>query len=245
MTGRAPVMVEGDVWDRPDLAERGVTPTGEFRVTHALRPDAPTDPEAYLVRSFSPAATVGSHFHEHPQFQVFVEGGGTFQRRDIEVVTVHFTDAYSVYGPIVAGDRGLSFYVLRPCHGEGAHYMPGSREQLVRRGRRNLHHTVAAEHLAGGEATLFADDDGLLCAVARVAPGDALALPGAAPGQDCYTLVLEGTVTADDETLGPRSVIHRRPDGDEPAPLLTGGSNGAVVVSMRFPVPEAQEATAG
>src|SRR3954451_8876249 len=137
----------GAVWDRPELGEKGTTPSGEFRVFNVFVPELDDDPQAYLVRSHSEHATVGSHFHEHPQFQVFVEGDATFQRHHVAPVNVHFTDAYSVYGPIVAGDDGLSFFVLRPELDAGARYMPGSRELLVRKGRRNLSVTLDREKL--------------------------------------------------------------------------------------------------
>ena len=44
------------------------------RAASMFVPQTEGEPQAYLVRSYSEHATVGSHFHEHPQFQVFVEG---------------------------------------------------------------------------------------------------------------------------------------------------------------------------
>lgn len=225
--------IDGSRWDRPELAEEGRTPTGEFRVSHAFVPAQPSEPQAYLVRSHSAAATVSSHFHEHDQFQVFVEGGGTFQRHDIETVSVHFTDAYSVYGPIIAGPAGLGFYVLRPCAGQGAHYMPGSRDQLVTRGRRNLHHAIGDNHLAGGVTTVFEDGDGLLCEVARLDPGGPAALPNVGESPGCYTLVINGRAIVGDAELGRNGLIYRA-SGDQDV-SIRAGAVGATTISMRFP----------
>jgi hypothetical protein len=223
-----------DQWDRPELGERGLTPSGEFRVFNVFVPADPGDPQAYLVRSFSEHATVGSHFHEHPQFQVFAEGDGTFQRHKVAAFTVHFTDAYSVYGPIIAGDQGLSFFVLRAELDGGAHYMPGARDRLINRGRRNLSVVVDQERLRNeGVVTLFADDDGLFGEVCRGVAGESIALPDVSGSPGCYTLVLEGSATTDATVLARHSVIHRA-DGDQPMNLVAA-ADGASVLSLRFP----------
>lgn len=221
-------------WDQPELAWHGKTPDGEFRVNDMFVPDDPSDPQAYLVRSFSEHATVGSHFHEHPQFQVFSEGAGTFQRHDVAAVTVHFTDAYSVYGPIIAGDAGLSFFVFRAELDGGARYMPGSRDRLIRRGRRNLSVVLDQDKLLDeGLVTLFADDDGLLGEVRRGIAGETITLPDASGSPACYTLVLEGSATFGDGDLDRYSVIHRA-DRDQPMEVVAG-IDGASVLSLRFP----------
>jgi hypothetical protein len=225
-------------WDRPELGQQGNTPTGEFRVYNVFVPEEPDEPQAYLVRSYSEHATVGSHFHEHPQFQVFVEGSGTFQRHDVGPINIHYTDAYATYGPIVAGDQGLSFFVLRPQLGKGAHYMPGSRDQLVRRGKRNLSATLDREALAAsGTVTVLRDADGLLADARVIAPGDVVTLPEVPAGsRGCYTIVLDGScevVGADVGTAGSYSMIHRGPH-DAPV-ALAAGPHGVTILNMQFP----------
>lgn len=227
----------GTTWDRPEHAEKGKTPTGEFRVYNVFVPEADGDPQAYLVRSFSEHATVGSHFHEHPQFQVFVEGDGTFQRHAVAPINVHFTDAYSVYGPIIAGDDGLSFFVLRPELDAGARYMPGSREQLIRRGRRNLSVTIDRDQLAAdGRVKLFDDDDGLLGEAHQLAPGQMVTLPDVSTSPGCYTMILAGTceiVGTDVSDAGVNTIVHRvAGDGST---SVAAGPDGATLLSLRFP----------
>ncbi|HEY4331589.1 MAG TPA: hypothetical protein VGM78_03425, partial [Ilumatobacteraceae bacterium] len=228
----------GSEWDRAELAQTGKTPDGEFRVYNMFVPAADGEPQAYLVRSYSDGATVGLHFHEHPQFQVFVEGAGIFQRHAVGPIAVHFTDAYSVYGPIIAGDPGLSFFVLRAELDAGGQYMPGSREKLIRRGKRNLSEEIDLERLdAEGRVTVFADDDGLLGEAVRLRAGESTALPDASGVPACYTLVLEGSATSSETALDKYSVIHRR-DGDGPLDLI-GGVDGCMLLHMRFPAVEA------
>ncbi|MBI5087830.1 MAG: hypothetical protein HZB15_02875 [Actinobacteria bacterium] len=228
-------------WDRPELGQQGKTPDGEFRVYDVFVPEATDEPQAYLVRSFSEHATVGTHFHEHPQFQVFVEGSGTFQRHGVGPVDIHYTDAFAVYGPIIAGDEGLSFFVLRPHRGQGAHYMPGSREQLVRRGRRNLSARLDADALrADGSVTVFDDPDGLHVEARLLGPGDVASLAPVPPGSSgCYTLVLDGeceVVGTEFRSAGTFSMIHRTPD-DAPVSVAAGAA-GATILSMQFPAEE-------
>jgi hypothetical protein len=223
-------------WLRPELAEKGTTPDGEFRVTHVFRPDEADGLQAYLVRSHSDRATVGTHFHEVPQYQVFVDGGGTFQRHEIGPGVVHFTDPYSVYGPIVAGPQGLTFFVLRQQFDGGGHYMPGSRDELVGRPGRNVS--------ADGVGTLIDHDaDGVGADVIVVAPGETLVTPSPAGTGGQYLLLLDGSASLDGRDLARWSCVHVGPDE---APLrLTAGAGGCRVAVMAFPRPTDVAAAVG
>src|SRR5690348_1666786 len=58
---------------------------------------------------------LGSHFHRVDQFQVFFgDEGSVFQRKPIPELLVHYTDAYSVYGPFKAApDSDLLYATIR------------------------------------------------------------------------------------------------------------------------------------
>ena len=58
-------------------------------------------------------------------------------------VAVHYTDAWSAYGPIVAADEGIAWFTLRNAWDSGARYMPAAREQLRAARAQNLHHREA------------------------------------------------------------------------------------------------------
>jgi len=62
-------------------------------------------PMAFLVE-MGPGAVTRPHFHQADQFQVVVAGRGMLGDREFSDGAVHYTDAYSAYGPIVAGSGG-------------------------------------------------------------------------------------------------------------------------------------------
>ena len=60
------------------------------------------------------------HFHQADQFQVVVAGHGMLGDREFSDGAVHYTDAYSAYGPIVAGKSGIWWFTLRNRYGPPA-----------------------------------------------------------------------------------------------------------------------------
>ena len=88
-------------------------------------------PMAFLVEK-EPHAVTKPHFHEADQYQVILQGGGRLGTHDVGTVAVHYTDAWSAYGPIVAADEGISWFTLRNTWDSGARYMP-ARDDRVRR----------------------------------------------------------------------------------------------------------------
>ena len=71
-------------------------------------------PQLLLVEQPVPGSTILPHYHSQDQFQVFIDGKGKLGAHDVGAVMLHYTNRYTGYGPIVAGDEGLSYYVLRP-----------------------------------------------------------------------------------------------------------------------------------
>jgi len=90
--------------------------------------DAP-HPVAFLVEK-GPGAVTRPHFHQADQFQVVVAGRGMLGDHDFSDGAVHYADAYSAYGPIVAGKSGIWWFTLRNRWDPGARYMPAEREAL-------------------------------------------------------------------------------------------------------------------
>jgi hypothetical protein len=222
-------------WDRPEHGHKGTTPTGEFRVYDIFRPSEDAGLHAYFVRSYSDGATVGSHFHVIDQFQVFAEGNGSFQRRDVAPVTVHFTDPYSTYGPIVAGPGGLGFFVLRTEFDPGGNYMPGSRDLL--RGHtpgRNLHGEVRAD----GDEVIARHDDGLLSAVVRAPEGEVMDVPPSNGTRGQYILSLGGDVEIDGRVVPRWTVAFVEPT--EVPPEIVSRSSDSQLLVLQFPAQLAQ-----
>src|SRR5579862_2487593 len=94
-------------------------------------------PQAY-INELDPAVELAAHFHKVDQFQVFFGvSGARFLRHPIPKVMVHYTDAYSTYGPFRSGTEGRLLYAtLRAEHSNFGGVMPGARSQLPYRGRR-------------------------------------------------------------------------------------------------------------
>ena len=90
----------------------------------------PDSPHAFLIEVPGNTETP-AHFHRVPQYEVFVQGGGKLGRRHaVESVTIHYTDEFTGYGPILAADKGLSYFTVRNFFDPGAEYVdrPGARE---------------------------------------------------------------------------------------------------------------------
>ena len=87
-------------------------------------------PMAFLVER--PAGSVvATHFHEANQFQIVVAGDGKLGSHPVEPVAVHYSrNAFSAYGPITAGAKGLQYFTLRNGYDRGARYLPAAREEM-------------------------------------------------------------------------------------------------------------------
>jgi hypothetical protein len=70
------------------------------------------------------------HFHTQNQFQVFIEGSGSFGRHQISPYIVHYAGAFTGYGPIVAGSEGLEYLTLRAVRDLGAQFLPDKMPSL-------------------------------------------------------------------------------------------------------------------
>lgn len=228
---------------KPALVEPGTTPGGRFRVTHLIRAEDDHGPQAYVVESDSPNAEVPLHFHVVEQFQVFLAGGGTFQRHEIRLRSVHFTDRFSTYGPIVAGDSGLTFAVLRQEFDPGGNYMPGSRDKLKGRPGRNVE--IDTETDSGSPCSVLrSDPDGLSVEVHSLAMGERREVVKAGTRTGCYCMLLEGESLVegpvgamsspdDPPRIGPWSTVFV---GPSEGPLtLRAATDGCRVLLLTFP----------
>ena len=82
-------------------------------------------PQGFLVQQ-PPGSVTPPHFHEVNQFQVFVGGNGRMGKRPAGPVTVQYANGHTPYGPIVAGEQGVTYFTLRAAWDPGAKYMPKS-----------------------------------------------------------------------------------------------------------------------
>jgi hypothetical protein len=193
-------------------------------------------PMAFLVEQ-DPGSTATAHYHKADQFQVVVAGHGTLGLHEIAPLTVHFTGAYPAYGPIRAGDQGVSYFTLRNGFDPGAAFMlrPENRAALRAQPRRQHREAVAGPLSTEGPAaeTLLEAPDGMGAWRYRLPLGANLTGPAPGSGHGQYWLVVGGCLSRDGEDLPARSCCFVSPE--EAALIATAGPQGADVLAMQFP----------
>ena len=203
-------------------------------------------PMAFLVEKEA-AAVVHPHFHQADQYQVVVQGSGRLGVHDIASIAVHYTDAYSAYGPIIAAEEGVSWFTLRNAWDPGARYMPAQRQQL-REARAKFQHRestcgplpplsnseLAALTASTGTAVIAETADGLGTWRYTVPANGSVLGPDPSTGGGQFWLVSSGSASVAGGALLPvQSCIFVAPE-DQSARLIAG-PGGADLVCMQFP----------
>ncbi|MFL5281272.1 MAG: hypothetical protein ACJ8AW_09790 [Rhodopila sp.] len=217
-----------------------------LREGDAVPPSGGLYPMAFLVEKEG-SAVVHPHFHQADQYQVIVQGSGRLGIHDVASVAVHYTDAYSAYGPIVAAEEGVSWFTLRNAWDPGARYMPEHRRQL-REARAKYQHREAtcgplppltdAELAALArpvEAAVIAEtQDGLGTWRYTVPASGSINGPDPASGGGQFWLVAAGSARVPGAAPLPvQSVMFVAPE--DAAPRLQAGPKGADLICMQFP----------
>jgi hypothetical protein len=210
-------------------------------------PDPPPDalfPMGFLVEQ-DPGSIATSHYHRQDQFQVIVGGCGIMGTHHVKPVTVHFSGAYTAYGPIRADvSQGVHYFTLRNGFDPGARFMALSENRSALRGIPDRRHREAVagplgESGMGVIPVLSPEPDGLCVWRYRLVPGETAVGPDPAMGRGQYWVVIHGTMTQGNRVLGPRSCVFVYPT--EQAITATAGPDGLDVVALQFPRPEHAE----
>jgi hypothetical protein len=223
-----------------------------FGTNFAMRgPDLPLPPGpevvypmAFLVEQ-SAGSTVQAHFHAANQFQVVVAGRGVLGRHEVAPISLHYTNAFSSYGPIRAGEEGLHYFTLRNGYDPGARYVPGAAAEMRGRPRKFREaaadpgppmavEALAALQEARSESLLPPADDGLAAWRHHLPPGARLRGPNPATGDGQYWVLAAGSLTVGDTAPMPAlSCIFVFPH--DPAPEVAGGADGADILVLQYP----------
>ena len=197
-------------------------------------------PLVYLIEQ-PPGSVLPAHFHRQNQFQVFVDGGGMFGPHPIIPGMVHYANAYTGYGPIVAGDEGLRYFTIRAVFDSGAFMVDAQRDAMVRGPKRNLHSDRGAPPDEPGLAALGGirrqplfppQPDSLQAERISAPPGLPITL--AAPeGLGTFCHVLTGSIGRGALTLGLHESLYFSPG--EPMESITAGPGGADVLRLQVP----------
>ena len=206
-------------------------------------------PVAFLVEK-RPGGITRPHFHRADQYQVVVGGSGKMGLHDTGSVAVHYTDAYSAYGPIVAAGDGIAWFTLRPGWDPGAKYMemPDNRAELRASRDRHAHWEATTDPespmdeaaLQGVSAIsrrqILEGPYGLASWRYQLPPGGALAGPDPAEGGGQFWVVLSGALSvAGSAFLGVNSCVVVGPD--DGALDVISGPGGAEALCLQFRVP--------
>lgn len=212
----------------------------------------PGMPQLLLVEQPVPGSTVLAHYHAVDQFQVFMDGAGKLGRHEVEPISIHYTNGYTGYGPIVAGPSGMSYYVLRPdfdhlVTGQYLH-VPELREKLKRHAgkKRSLVVNGIVRESAGARAKLAAPlservidlesdahDPGMFAEVLRMGRSMTYCGPDPQTGGGQVFLVVQGSITCNGATYGERAALALT--RDEKAVTLTSGDAGAQLLVLQYP----------
>ncbi len=229
-----------DTSDKPRLSSTPILREYFGRFTGRL-----PGPQAFLVEKYPPNSTTEAHFHSTDQFQIFLPGSGTwYLRHNVTAPMLHYSDAYTTYGPFGSGETPLQLYTLRRQASEITGFMPKDRDKLVRRGRRNIHVDLGpalirvAEPGDATNITLIEQHDDALAAFLVIADKDADStwLPEAEGRRAAqYFCVLDGQLDHDGRTFGKHSLGWREPD-TPPLECKPSGPLGFKLLVMQFPV---------
>jgi hypothetical protein len=198
-------------------------------------------PQGFLVQQ-PPGSVTPPHFHEVDQFQVFVGGNGTLGKLTAGPLTVQYAGGHTPYGPIAAGDAGVTYFTLRAAWDPGAKYMPQSRDKLKRgRQRQAMGRPVtpsdpaALRALAQPETVMLIEqeEDGMAAWLLRLPAGVAMRIPDPANGGGQYHVVIGGSLVRDEAEMPALSCLYATPD--EPAYDARAGAGGLEMLVLQFP----------
>jgi hypothetical protein len=191
-----------------------------------------TTPVAFLAE-LPPGFVIDPHFHRTNQYQLVIAGRGSLGKHELDTGTLHYTDAESPYGPLVAGPSGLQFFTLRQTSYVGTHWMPGSKDLMTRAAGRNFvsrvdpHRKKAGIRLCGRTY-----EDGVSAYEVAAGPNAAVRLPDVRHG-GAFNVVLAGEIRLEGVAYPSPSCMWV--GADDRAPAMTAGDSGVVIAFLSFP----------
>jgi len=160
-------------------------------------------PMAFLAEA-SAHRVLRTHYHAVDQFQVMYNGDGAMGKHPVGPGAVHFARAYTPYGPITYGEKGLGFITLRAHRDGGAQYLPEQREALAKVANRTPWQITAKpdfDFLPGERGVtmkalegLTGHADGLAAWSVKMKPGVKAFAPDPSKGEGQYIVVFKGGV---------------------------------------------------
>ncbi len=199
-------------------------------------------PQAFRVEQ-PPGSIVEPHFHVAAEFQLIAAGAGRLGRHKLGPLSIHYSGAYTPYGPIVADEaEGVIYYTLRPRRDPGALFLPDSREKLKSVPKRFFmadpdKPEIDAETLRSWDSPNLSvlygpESDGAAAWRVTLGPKQRVTPPKPA-GDGYYVVVIGGSWICSDNIL-PKWSLAFAAQG-EGAPELLAGDDGLDAMILQFP----------
>jgi rubredoxin len=207
-------------------------------LTYPAGADVTEEPMGFLVEG-NHERVIRPHYHENDQFQVVVSGGGVLGKHKLAVHSVHFSRAYTPYGPINFGAEGLGFLTLRARKDPGAQYISESREKLTAvPGRKPWQVTEAPDFTRTGDVTLrpftqIKDERGLAAFSLSMKAGATVTLPDPAHTAGQHIIVTRGSLAYQGRDFNAVTVAFVKPH--EGAWQVTAGAEGLEAIVLNYP----------
>lgn len=200
----------------------------------------PWAPQAFLVEQ-DPDSVILPHYHQENEFQVVVEGDGSFGRHAVRPVTVHYAGRHTGYGPINSSKQGLWYFSLRALADPGAQFLPEARERMEKGPKRHILANPAAPAGAASlrnlaqarvETVIEPQPDGVAAWMLRIPPRAALQPPAHPAGAARFYLVIGGEMELRGEHLS-RLAAAFVTGGEDFAPVA--GDAGLQLLALQYP----------
>lgn len=222
-------------------------PNGHFgwRTDFIKRPEDKSidTPMAFLAEG-SANRVLRVHFHEVDQYQVMYNGSGSLGKHPVGPGAVHFSRAYTPYGPISYSDKGLGFITLRAHRDPGAQYLPESRPVLENVADRTPWQITAFpdfDIIPGDRGVAMKaleglkGDDGLAGFSVKMNAGAKAYAPDPSKGDGQYIIVMKGGILHEGKVKKDLTIIWV---GKNEGPFeLVAGPEGLEGIILNFPVP--------
>lgn len=204
--------------------------------------DPTEEPMGFLVEG-NHERVIRPHFHENDQFQVVVGGGGVLGKHKLSIHAVHFSRAYTPYGPINFGADGLSFLTLRARKDQGAQYLPELRDKLKAvPDRKPWQITEAPDFTLAGDVSVkpfsqIKDARGLAAYSLSMKPHATVSVPDPSQSGGQHIIVTKGSLVYQGREYKAVAIAFVKPH--EGAWQIVAGPEGVEALVLNYPRREA------
>jgi rubredoxin len=205
--------------------------------------DQPDMPHASLNQHDPGGHWSSAHFHRQDQFQVVVDGKFKIGRHELTPYCVHFTRAYTPYGPLVSEGDPFSFMVMRAHRDSGSQHLPKELPQL--QSVQNRRPFQISRHVKfpdvrdpARDVILTAvpdmmNEEGLAVYTMIVKPNVKTKAPDPAHGDGQYLLVVKGSLIHEGTERKALGLVFVK--SEEGAHQLQAGPQGLEAIVLNFP----------